>query len=185
MNKLFLRSAAAVACSLCVGALAAPPVPVLKASEVTEARLVDALAVDAPPEPEGAKTRGFRMSAPQAAPKATGPGKANLMITFETGSAALTAEGARMMDTVARAIQADRLAGLSFRIEGHADPRGTPEMNQRLSEQRARAVVEYLVAKHGILAERLVPVGKGAAELYDPQHPIAPENRRVSIVTER
>ena len=54
-----------------------------------------------------------------------------------------------------------------------------------LPEARALAVVDYLVATHGVAAERLAPVGKGSSELLNPERPDAPENRRVTIVTKR
>jgi outer membrane protein OmpA-like peptidoglycan-associated protein len=84
---------------------------------------------------------------------------------------------------VAKALQSDKLAGFSFSVEGHADPRGSAELNQRLSEARAQSVVAQLVSAHGIDNGRLSPVGKGSTELLNPERPDAPENRRVTIVT--
>ena len=89
------------------------------------------------------------------------------------------------LSTVARALQSDKLAGFSFSIEGHADPRGQAEANQKLSEARAKSVVDFLVASFGILPERLSPVGKGSSELLNTDRPEAAENRRVTIVTRR
>ena len=115
--------------------------------------------------------------------KPAAPGKANLLITFPTGSAELTAETIRVLQTLGKALQSDRLAGFAFRIEGHADPRGTVESNIKLSEERAQAVAAYLSNTLGVLADRLQPVGKGSSEPLNPQQPDAPENRRVTIVT--
>lgn len=168
-------------------AASAPAAPVLKASQVTEDALVNALEIEAPEQAASGTTRAIRPSlrpgASQSRP--AGPGKASLMITFNTGSAELTTETMQVLDTVAKALQSDRLAGFAFRIEGHADPRGGADLNQKLSEERAQAVVGYLASKHGILPERLTPVGKGASELLNPQRADAPENRRVTIVTTR
>jgi len=50
--------------------------------------------------------------------------------------------------------------GTSVRIEGHTDSRGSEEYNQRLSEKRAREVMNELV-KMGITAERLTYSGMG------------------------
>ena len=160
--------------------------PVLKNSQVTEDALIDALEIAPPPLPEGASgtTRALRPSLrPTAATKPPGPGKASLLITFATGSSDLSAETIQVLEKVAKALQSDRLAGFGFRIEGHADPRGAADANQKLSQERAQAVVSYLTAKLGVLPERLQPVGKGASELLNPQHPEAAENRRVTIVT--
>lgn len=181
----------------CWAAAAATPAwaqqpQVLSGNQVTEDALIDALAIETPQDAaEGGKTRGFGPAPRPAAAAATAPkkpagaGKANLMITFKTGSAELTPEGMRTLDTVARALQSDALAALAFRVEGHADPRGTADRNQALSEQRARSVMTYLVQTKGVLPERLTSLGKGSAELFDPQKPDAPENRRVTIVTTR
>ena len=161
--------------------------PVLKGAQVTEDALVDALAIE-PPEVAGGVTRGFRPAtrakgdAPAAKP---GPGKASLLITFGTDSAEIGSDTQGVLDTLARALQSDSLAGFSFKVEGHADARGEPEHNQRLSQQRAEAVAAYLVNKHGILAERLSAMGKGSSEPLNKQRGDAPENRRVTIVTTR
>jgi outer membrane protein OmpA-like peptidoglycan-associated protein len=52
---------------------------------------------------------------------------------------------------------------LSVDIEGHADWMGSDDYNIRLSQRRAQAVVDWLVAR-GIARERLVAVGKGERE---------------------
>ena len=178
--------ALALAFSGPVAALAQGAAPVLKNSQVTEDALIDALEIDPPALPEGASgtTRALRPSMrPNAATKPAGPGKASLLITFATGSSDLSGETIQVLEKVAKALQSDRLAGFAFRIEGHADPRGAADANQKLSQERAQAVVSYLTAKLGVLPDRLQPVGKGASELLTPQHPEAAENRRVTIVT--
>lgn len=173
----------------------AAPAPVLKTSQVTEDALVDALAIDVPEPADAASgaTRGFRPATrpggstfqpAKAGPaKPAAPGKANLLITFATGSAELTPETIKVLETVAKALQSDRLAGFAFRIEGHADPRGGLEYNLKLSEERAQSVASYLTTKLGVLPERIQPVGKGSTELLNPGQPEAQENRRVTIVT--
>lgn len=160
---------------------------ILKGSQVTESALIDALAIDGPQGPAGAKTRGFRAATPTpggnaAAPK-PGPGKASLLITFATNSADLSSETMATLDVLARALQSDTLAGFVFKVEGHADPRGDAAQNLLLSQQRAESVASYLVSKHAILPERLEAVGKGSTELMNRSRIDAPENRRVTIVT--
>lgn len=161
--------------------------PVLKNNQVTESALIEALGID-PPQGASGAMRGFKPAAPgtAAAPaKPAGPGRANLLITFLTNSASLTTDSQSALDTVAKALQSDALAGLTFRVEGHADARGDAEANRKLSQQRAEAVVAYLVSKHGVLPERLQPVGKGSAEPLNTDKVDAPENRRVTVVTVR
>ncbi len=176
--------------ALALGSVAAEPKEqVLRNSEVTETSIIDALAVDTP-QAASLRTRGFKPAVPGAAsaappvPKA-GPGKANLLIVFDTNSAVLTPESQAALDVVARAMQSDALIGLSFRVEGHADARGDAKMNLDLSQARAEAVVNNLVTQHGVLAERLTATGKGSSEPLNKDRIDAPENRRVSIITIR
>lgn len=162
--------------------------PVLKPSEVTESALIDALG---PAGGDAPATRSIRPSmkpstaATTAVAAAPSPGKANLLITFATGSSDLSPETMRTLEVVAKALQSDRLAGMTFKVEGHADPRGSAEYNLKLSSERAAAVVAYLTGKLGVPAERLAAVGKGSTEPLDAARPEAPENRRVTFVTTR
>jgi OmpA-OmpF porin, OOP family len=160
---------------------------VLSGKKVTESALIEALVIDGPPAPEDGATRGFGIARPSKMPRKdnSGGGKASLLMTFAVDSSELTGDTVRMLDTVAKALQSDQLAGFSFRIEGHADPRGGDEWNRQLSQKRAEAVVGYLIERHGILPERLAPLGKGASELIDKKNPNAQVNRRVTIVTTR
>ena len=72
---------------------------------------------------------------------------------------------------------------MKIEIAGHTDGHGSVEYNQRLSENRARSVVDYLVS-HGIDARRLSFKG------YGKSHPIATnateegraKNRRVEFI---
>lgn len=178
---------AAMAFCWASSALAQAGAPVLKMNQVTEQALIDALDVGGEPvADEGAKTRSIRPTARSTtSPARAAAGRSNLLITFNTNSSDLTNESKQALATVAKALQSDKLAGHSFSIEGHADPRGGVELNQKLSEARAKSVVEYLVSSHGILAERLVPIGKGSSEPLNADRPDAPENRRVTIVTKR
>jgi outer membrane protein OmpA-like peptidoglycan-associated protein len=51
--------------------------------------------------------------------------------------------------------------GLRFQVEGHTDSDGGAAYNLGLSQRRAQAVVDDLVAHHGIARARLVPKGFG------------------------
>lgn len=157
--------------------------PVLKGAQVTEEALVDALAVEGPTA-TGA-TRGFRPAEPGQKPRPYGPGRASLLVTFVTGSSELTAESQAILDTLARAMQSDTLAGLSFRVQGHADARGDPAKNLALSMARAESVARYLAERHAILPDRLKPEGRGSSEPMNRERVDAPENRRVTIVSTR
>ena len=105
-----------------------------------------------------------------------------MLITFETNATTLTPAARRELDVVARALNTVKLADFKFLIEGHADPRGVAERNQKLSEGRAQAVRRYLVQSQGVREDRLQAVGKGDREPLKPDEPAAPENRRVTFV---
>jgi outer membrane protein OmpA-like peptidoglycan-associated protein len=102
-------------------------------------------------------------------------------VQFETGTAALKAESDAVLGQVARVL-ADHPELELVEVQGHTDDTGTPELNQRLSDDRARAVVTWL-AGHGVAASRLVAKG------YGQERPIADnateegraKNRRVEF----
>ena len=110
------------------------------------------------------------------------PASAALLIKFETNATTLTPEAKRELDVVGQALNTKKLADFKFMIEGHADPRGSPEGNRRLSEGRAAAVRLYLVQVQGVSEDRLQAVGKGDLEPLNTKSPSAPENRRVTFV---
>lgn len=200
-----LLSIATLAAALAVPSPAARAEPILKGRNLSEKNLIDALEPAAPaaaatpaadaPEGGEVRTRGIRVmrdqpsaQAVEQVAKAAAPVKkpsASVLITFVTDSAELAGHARSSLDVVAKALQSQRLANFKFAIEGHADPRGTPEHNLRLSQARAESVVGYLAAQHRIDRERLRPVGKGDTELFNTQQPDAPENRRVTITTLR
>lgn len=103
-------------------------------------------------------------------------------IQFEFNSAELTPTARRTLETVAAVLKDPYFENRWFIIEGHTDAVGSPAYNQKLSQQRAEAVVEYLVRQSGIAGDRLVPRGKGESEPYDARDPEAAINRRVSVL---
>lgn len=127
---------------------------------------------------------GGRRQPPVAGTTPGSGGAASVLITFETDSSDLTPQSKSQLDVVARALGSDKLSSFTFAIEGHADPRGGPDYNMKLSQDRADNVVEYLVSAHRIPRERLKAIGRGDQELLRPDLPIAPENRRVTFKTQ-
>jgi outer membrane protein OmpA-like peptidoglycan-associated protein len=114
-----------------------------------------------------------------AAPKEN---SAMVALTFETGSAVLTDRSKTALVEFGKAFK-DFLPDVVVVIEGHADPRGTPEYNLALSERRAAAVRDFLVAQLGNDPKQFEVVGLGQTRLMDPEHPSAKVNRRVEFVT--
>lgn len=78
---------------------------------------------------------------------------------------------------------AEKMSITTLRIEGHTDGSGKAEANQKLSEQRALAVAQWLVA-HGVDCQRLVAVGFGGTKpVADGSTPQGrAQNQRITVV---
>lgn len=102
-------------------------------------------------------------------------------LLFDVGQAKLKPGGRQAIANVARFMR--ERGERKVVVEGFTDNTGSPTLNQRLSEQRAKAVRDALV-KQGIDADRIEARGQGAA------NPVASNdnpsgrslNRRVEIV---
>jgi outer membrane protein OmpA-like peptidoglycan-associated protein len=81
-------------------------------------------------------------------------------VRFATNSAELQATHQTELDQLVELLApgTERI-----RITGHTDATGAAALNLELSERRAAAVKDYLVAR-GIDASRMVTAGRGAAE---------------------
>jgi outer membrane protein OmpA-like peptidoglycan-associated protein len=73
-------------------------------------------------------------------------------VLFRTGSAEITPEIAHQIQVLALAVA--KSPALKVRVDGYADPRGTADINLKLSEARANAVRDLFVAA-GISTEVL------------------------------
>lgn len=73
--------------------------------------------------------------------------------------------------------------GLNLEVEGHTDSTGGDELNQRLSEQRASAVRDYLVGQ-GLLGETITARGLGKDMPVASNDTVAgrQKNRRVELI---
>jgi len=102
-------------------------------------------------------------------------------VLFETGEAELKQGSRSNVLDVVELLQSE--PGKKIRVEGHTDSRGSAEFNLQLSEDRAEAVKEALVAE-GIDPSRITTVGMGE------DFPIADndtaegrsQNRRVDVI---
>jgi len=79
-------------------------------------------------------------------------------LSFDTAKWNIKASQYPILDDVVRIL--DRNPSMKIEIQGHTDNRGTAGYNQKLSEKRAQAVMEYLMKK-GISRDRLSAVGYG------------------------
>jgi outer membrane protein OmpA-like peptidoglycan-associated protein len=107
-------------------------------------------------------------------------GSIALNIPFEFNSSDLQPQAAAQLAQLQTALNAQSLLNDRFMIAGHTDASGNARYNQQLSERRAAAVKQYLVAR-GVAAARLKTAGYGAAQLLLPARPEDPLNRRVEI----
>lgn len=106
--------------------------------------------------------------------------KAMQGIEFETGKAVIKKKSNALLDKIAKTFIDNE--NYVIEVQGHTDNTGKAEVNKRISEQRANAVMEYL-KKKGVPAERMTAVG------YGPNVPIADnktaagrqKNRRVEF----
>lgn len=83
-------------------------------------------------------------------------------IKFKTGKAEIDPACDRSMTAIA-AIMTD-YPGFHVQVDGHTDNVGNPEANKKLSQERADAVVKYLVGKKSVDAKRLSAKGFGDSQ---------------------
>jgi outer membrane protein OmpA-like peptidoglycan-associated protein len=161
------RTVAGVSCAFLIAAtLFALPAPALGAEPIVSA---EEIAYGLAP------TRGLAITAAQ-------PTSVDLStVTFEFNSFQLTARAERQLDEVGKALNMAAFQGSKFVIVGHTDAVGGESYNQRLSQQRAEAVVDYLVARKGLDRGRLSAVGWGESRLLPNVPPDSSANRRVEV----
>lgn len=79
-------------------------------------------------------------------------------IFFDFGKASLRPESTNELERLIKLL--NDVPTLKIEISGHTDNKSSAEFNQRLSEARAKSVVDYLTGK-GISKDRLTAVGYG------------------------
>lgn len=108
-------------------------------------------------------------------------GYITLNVNFDTGKALIRTEDRPTLDQIVLLLKSSPRLRLS--VDGHTDNVGNAEINKQLSQQRANAIVEFLV-REGAEKDRLIAKGFGA------ENPIADNrsedgrriNRRVELV---
>jgi outer membrane protein OmpA-like peptidoglycan-associated protein len=115
----------------------------------------------------------------ELAPEPSQPASIAVPVQFAFDSAEILPRARAQLDAVAEGIKM-LPATHNVTIEGHTDALGTHEYNLQLSRRRAEAVKHYLVAQHGLSAQRLKTVGYGEGRPIDGDA-ARPENRRVQF----
>jgi len=101
--------------------------------------------------------------APPPAPAAPKPITISSKTLFEFDKATLTSDGKAILDQEVVA-KKGALASISFvLVTGHGDRLGSHEYNQKLSDRRAEAVKNYLVAK-GVASDVIDTMGAGKTQ---------------------
>lgn len=103
-------------------------------------------------------------------------------IYFDTGRSDIKSESENALTAIAQVL--NKRNDLNLYVVGHTDDTGSLSTNTRLSDERAKAIVNNLTKTHNISADRLHPAGVG------PFSPVASnetdegraKNRRVELV---
>jgi outer membrane protein OmpA-like peptidoglycan-associated protein len=103
-------------------------------------------------------------------------------VKFPVGSSTVSPQDQEQLSQFAQ--QAVKVNGYLVEVAGYADASGDAKMNEKLSEDRAKAVVAYLIQQAGVPVHRVV--APGAMGEYGPAAPNETaagraENRRVEV----
>lgn len=99
-------------------------------------------------------------------------------IFFEFASAKLTPESNSGLDALVKLLNDN--PNITIEISAHTDYVGGDEANKKLSQERAKSVVDYLMSK-GIDAERLTAVGYGESEPVVPDRVLVRQHRFLKV----
>ncbi len=83
-------------------------------------------------------------------------------ILFESGSAEISSSSQAILFEIGEAIRT--VPDARFEIIGHTDSDGSDAANQKLSQNRANSVKNYLIDGFGINFDNLMAIGKGESE---------------------
>jgi len=105
-----------------------------------------------------------------------------LAVNFRPGSSVLSPQAKAQLDQIAN--KAFSAKGYVIEVSGYADSTGNLDINRRLSQQRADAVVRYLAEEHRIPLRRIItPFGFGQSQAVADNHTRQgrAQNRRVEV----
>ena len=105
-----------------------------------------------------------------------------VVLTFDSGASQIRPNNFNLLEKVEKAI--DVFPRSELTIEGHTDSHGGDEFNQKLSQERANSVQQYMINAMRIPSYRLIAVG------YGETRPVASNetasgrerNRRIDVV---
>ncbi|MCK6527221.1 phosphate ABC transporter substrate-binding/OmpA family protein [Myxococcota bacterium] len=168
------------------GGIADPSVPPIPPMAAVDTRFVEALVAKKPEAKAEAAKPEFTFDpkerqavvTPKAAPVLTKP----VAVFFASGSGKLDRNAQRILDDqVAPLVQSMGNAYIS--VEGNTDVKGSAATNRRLSQERAQAVVDYLVANYAFDRARFNVAGNGPDKpvCSEPGEECLERNRRTDV----
>ena len=109
------------------------------------------------------------------------PPARSFLMYFDLGTTTLTPESLAVLDQLRAEISSR--SGVEVQVTGHTDTVGSEEDNDRLSQQRAEEVLNWL-ASQGIERSLMTTVGRGERELREPtvDNYSSATNRRVEVI---
>jgi outer membrane protein OmpA-like peptidoglycan-associated protein len=102
----------------------------------------------------------------------------NDKVTFPLNRAKVGDDAKALIDEAIAQLKQEN-KGVFFEIEGHTDASGPNELNQKLGEERAEAVRNYLHDEHGIALNRMAVIS------YGEEHPIVDNKTKASRAQNR
>ena len=99
---------------------------------------------------------------------------------FEQGKADLAEDAKFVLHDLAKVM--NKNPEVRLKIQGHTSAEGDAAYNQKLSEARAKAAVDFLVEQKGVDINRLSYEGLGSSMPKIAENPMAPENRRTEFI---
>ena len=127
-----------------------------------------------------ATTRHTTHVATATMPARTGAGLVDLQMTFLNASWTLSDTDKATANTLTQVLMEPANTDKLVEIGGHTNSVGNAAYNESLSQRRAEAVKQYLVA-NGVPADRLKAVGYGSSQPVQGSDPASGENRRVVL----
>jgi outer membrane protein OmpA-like peptidoglycan-associated protein len=106
-------------------------------------------------------------------------------VLFQTNLSEIRPESHKLLERLVKLLN-EHPEYVAISVDGHTDERGGEDLNRRLSEERAKAVMNFLIA-NGVAANRLTARGLGASQpRIDRSDPLAYTlNRRVEFQVTR
>lgn len=103
-------------------------------------------------------------------------------LTFDSGASQIRSNNFNLLEKVEKAI--DVFPRSELTIEGHTDSHGGDEFNQKLSQERADSVQQYMINAMRIPSYRLIAVGYGETRpVASNETPSGRErNRRIDVI---